>query len=314
MAEIAADPAGRPRGGDRRRRRSWATNRDASGRSSTRRSRCGSRPDRGGGSARSTRAGWIDFDRATSAEPRVWPKARSRSTLCSRTDVPPPPTAGARDPLNGVRPGGGRRSWWLREALAAEPAATRVDAAAPPLAGAPTADVAILGGGYTGLWTAWHLAEQSPGLRVAILEPDICGGGPSGRNGGFVTGWWDELPTLVERHGEAEGAADRPRDRRRGRRDRARGATGTASTPGTARPATSRPARRPPRTAAGEDAVAACRRLGVGEEYVAVDADRGRGARRARRSSAPASSCPAPRPSSRRASPAASGGSCSSAG
>ena len=34
-----------------------------------------------------------------------------------------------------------------------------------------------------------------------LLEADICGGGPSGRNGGFATSWWDELPTLIERHG-----------------------------------------------------------------------------------------------------------------
>ena len=66
-------------------------------------------------------------------------------------------------------------------------------------------DVAILGGGYTGLWTAYQLTELAPGIRLAIVEQDICGGGPSGRNGGFVTGWWDELPTLVEQHGEVEG-------------------------------------------------------------------------------------------------------------
>ena len=34
-----------------------------------------------------------------------------------------------------------------------------------------------------------------------MIEADICGGGPSGRNGGFATGWWDELPRLIERHG-----------------------------------------------------------------------------------------------------------------
>ena len=55
------------------------------------------------------------------------------------------------------------------------------------------------------MWTAWHLTELAPGIRIRILEQDICGGGPSGRNGGFVTGAWDELGTLVERHGDAEG-------------------------------------------------------------------------------------------------------------
>ena len=88
--------------------------------------------------------------------------------------------------------------WWLREALAVE------DAAGPALTAAHDGgpfDVAIVGGGYTGLWTAWWLTERQPGMRIAILEQDICGGGPSGRNGGFVHGWWDQLPYLLERFG-----------------------------------------------------------------------------------------------------------------
>jgi glycine/D-amino acid oxidase-like deaminating enzyme len=103
--------------------------------------------------------------------------------------------------LGAVRPSGARRSRWLRDALAAEPHALRTDAAAPPLRGDIRADVAILGGGYTGLWTAYRLTELDPGIRIVVLEADVCGGGPSGRNGGFVTGWYDELPTLIERHG-----------------------------------------------------------------------------------------------------------------
>ena len=109
-----------------------------------------------------------------------------------------------------VRPTGARRSWWLREALAAESAADPglgSRDAAPPLRGTTTADVAIVGGGYTGLWTAIRIAEQAPGARVVLLESDMCGGGPSGRNGGFATGWWDELPTLIERHGTAGAVA-----------------------------------------------------------------------------------------------------------
>jgi glycine/D-amino acid oxidase-like deaminating enzyme len=87
------------------------------------------------------------------------------------------------------------RSWWLREALAlpefaAEPA--------PALADETSADVVILGGGYTGLWTALHLKELDPGVDVVILEQDICGGGPSGRNGGFVSSFWPGLPQLVD--------------------------------------------------------------------------------------------------------------------
>ncbi len=108
--------------------------------------------------------------------------------------------------LGGVRPSGARRSWWLREALTAETAAApELATAAPPLRGTTTADVVIVGGGYTGLWTALRVTELEPGARVVVLEADICGGGPSGRNGGFVTNWWDEFPTLLERYG-ADGA------------------------------------------------------------------------------------------------------------
>jgi glycine/D-amino acid oxidase-like deaminating enzyme len=88
--------------------------------------------------------------------------------------------------------------WWLREALASE---RRDGPDRAPLDGGDHFDVAIVGGGYTGLWTAWWLLRQQPGARIAVLEQGICGGGPSGRNGGFIHGWWDQLPYLVERFG-----------------------------------------------------------------------------------------------------------------
>ena len=93
------------------------------------------------------------------------------------------------------------RSLWLREALAGEPPG----AGCEPLSGSVRADVAILGGGFTGLWTAYQLKRREPGLDVVILEADICGGGASGRNGGFVLSWWPKLETLVERYGEVHG-------------------------------------------------------------------------------------------------------------
>jgi glycine/D-amino acid oxidase-like deaminating enzyme len=55
----------------------------------------------------------------------------------------------------------------------------------PPLGGSTDADVAILGAGYTGLWTAWYLLRQEPGLRVAICEQEVAGFGASGRNGAW---------------------------------------------------------------------------------------------------------------------------------
>jgi glycine/D-amino acid oxidase-like deaminating enzyme len=91
------------------------------------------------------------------------------------------------------------RSWWLEEALALPEFAGEPT---PPLRGEIGADVVILGGGYTGMWTAWFLKEREPAIDVVLLEQDICGGGPSGRNGGFVNGFWDELEFLVERFGD----------------------------------------------------------------------------------------------------------------
>jgi glycine/D-amino acid oxidase-like deaminating enzyme len=71
----------------------------------------------------------------------------------------------------------------------------------PQLREDATADVVILGGGYTGLWTAWFLLQRAPGLDVVVLERDVCGSGASGRNGGFVGGWWDQAGDLASMYG-----------------------------------------------------------------------------------------------------------------
>ena len=55
----------------------------------------------------------------------------------------------------------------------------------PPLRGESTADVVIVGGGFTGLWTAIQLTDADPALRVELLEQEVIGFGASGRNGGF---------------------------------------------------------------------------------------------------------------------------------
>jgi glycine/D-amino acid oxidase-like deaminating enzyme len=86
------------------------------------------------------------------------------------------------------------RGWWLDEAGPVEPA--------PALAGDKRADVVIAGGGYTGLWTAWHLKQLEPEARVVLLEAGISGEGPSGRNGGFCNGLWFGLPAMRERWGD----------------------------------------------------------------------------------------------------------------
>jgi glycine/D-amino acid oxidase-like deaminating enzyme len=162
---------------------------------------------------------------------------------------------------------GARRSWWLREALAADPGEP-----CPPLAGAHEADVVVVGGGYTGMWTAYFLAARAPGLRVVLLEADICGGGPSGRNGGFATGWWDELPRLVDLFGEeaavracravarsVDAIGEWCREHGVDAWYRKGGYLGVACSPAQDREA--------------EAAVALAARLGVGEELVALSAE-----------------------------------------
>jgi len=86
-------------------------------------------------------------------------------------------------------------SYWLREALEADSGEP-----CPQLRGEVTADVVVLGGGYSGLWTAWFLTERAPGIDVVVLERDVCGSGASGRNGGFVGPWWDVIDNLADRY------------------------------------------------------------------------------------------------------------------
>jgi glycine/D-amino acid oxidase-like deaminating enzyme len=88
---------------------------------------------------------------------------------------------------------GDEPAWWLQEAPP--------DALAPPLAEDAAADVAIVGGGYTGLWTALALKAREPSIDVALLDAEFCGFGPSGRNGGFLESYWPALGRLHERLG-----------------------------------------------------------------------------------------------------------------
>ena len=82
------------------------------------------------------------------------------------------------------------RSLWL-DRLDGDPLTPRA-----PLDGPLDVDVAIVGAGYTGLWTAYYLRRADPGLRVAVLERDVAGFGASGRNGGWCLGF---LPMDLER-------------------------------------------------------------------------------------------------------------------
>ena len=89
--------------------------------------------------------------------------------------------------------------YWLEEAGEPEPL--------PALDADVGADVVVIGGGFTGLWTAWWLAESEPNASIVVLEADACGRGPSGRNGGFV-----ELD-VVQRPRDGGAVRDRGCDR-----------------------------------------------------------------------------------------------------
>ncbi|GAB3940906.1 FAD-dependent oxidoreductase [Kribbella albertanoniae] len=90
--------------------------------------------------------------------------------------------------------------FWLDDPTAPE--------SAPPLTGPIAADLAIVGGGYTGLWTALRAKERFPRLDVVLLEANTCGSAASGRNGGFcdaslthgyangLARWPEELATI----------------------------------------------------------------------------------------------------------------------
>ncbi len=66
----------------------------------------------------------------------------------------------------------------------------------PRLAGNLRADVAIIGGGFVGLWTAIQLRQLDPSCDVVLLEKGHCGHGASGLNGGFVMSWWPKIASL----------------------------------------------------------------------------------------------------------------------
>ena len=68
-----------------------------------------------------------------------------------------------------------------------------------PLEGDIKVDVAIVGAGFTGLWTAYYLAKAQPGLKIAVLEKEIAGYGASGRNGGWASALFpSSLATLAK--------------------------------------------------------------------------------------------------------------------
>lgn len=78
------------------------------------------------------------------------------------------------------------------------------------LAGDRDVDVAIIGGGLTGLWTAWYLLEHNPRLTIVVLEKNIAGFGASGRNGGWCSALFPRsTASLARTHGREHALAMR---------------------------------------------------------------------------------------------------------
>jgi glycine/D-amino acid oxidase-like deaminating enzyme len=86
------------------------------------------------------------------------------------------------------------RSLWL-DGLA-EPLVPR-----PPLPGDVECDVAIVGAGFTGLWAAYYLKQHQPDIRIVVVEREIAGYGPSGRNGGWVSSGISGSAAVYRRRG-----------------------------------------------------------------------------------------------------------------
>src|SRR5690625_2660025 len=87
-------------------------------------------------------------------------------------------------------------SYWLE--TSGEPLTPR-----PTLSESTTVDIAILGAGFTGLWTAYYLIEKNPSLKIGILEKEVVGFGASGRNGGWCSPKFSVTPEmLTKKHGK----------------------------------------------------------------------------------------------------------------
>jgi glycine/D-amino acid oxidase-like deaminating enzyme len=109
----------------------------------------------------------------------LWLMSPSPAQAAPRADAPSPTIAAP--------------SFWLEQLPASR--------SRPSLSGSRDAEVCIVGGGFTGLWTAYELRRAAPQLEVVVLEASHVGFGASGRNGGWVLGKLSGSPQAWERRG-----------------------------------------------------------------------------------------------------------------
>jgi glycine/D-amino acid oxidase-like deaminating enzyme len=157
-----------------------------------------------------------------------------------------------------------RLGYWINEAGNVPPR--------PPLDADRDADLLIVGGGYTGMWTAWHAHKLAPAARIVLLESEpVCGRGPSGRNGGFCEAMWTSLASMRGRWGDAPAlavaAAAEEAALRIGNFCAEEGVDAWYRQGGYLQVSTS-----PAHDGVDADAIEACRALGVADKLRAVDA------------------------------------------
>jgi len=137
-----------------------------------------------------------------------------------------------------------------------------------PLAGDRTVDVAVVGAGFTGLWTAYYLAEARPDLRIAVLEKEVAGFGASGRNGGWASALFPASLGALAALGSREGALAQHRAMRESVDEVVRAASAEGIDADIAKGGTVVLARTGPQLARARAAVEHARSWGRGEDDV----------------------------------------------
>jgi len=141
------------------------------------------------------------------------------------------------------------------------------------MAGPTEADVAILGAGFTGLWTAYYLLTQDPSLRVVVLEAEIAGFGASGRNGAWCSAGFPVHPRELQRRFGSEAARELLLEMRGAVEEVGRVAAAEEIDAHYFRGGQLRVARGPSQLPAIENAYESLRRLGLERDLRLLDAD-----------------------------------------